>query len=152
MTAGMFAFLLVLLAQSAQPPVAVADSPPPVIAPPVIVLPPAPPPPPAARLLRPPLPRHQPQSLIMPDDYPASALAAKQEGKVGFTLDVGPDGRVHGCTITRSSGSSVLDSVTCSIMRRRGRFTPAVDSNGQPVAGRVRYEVEWVLPGATERG
>ena len=134
--------------------------PPPVIAvpsspaAPVLVVPPnlipAPPSPPAARLVRPPQPRMRAEALISISDYPASASRMGAEGRVTFILDVGADGRVHGCSITRSSGSAVLDATTCRLMRSRARFTPAVDSNGQPAAGRFSDEVEWKLPG--ERG
>lgn len=154
--------LLALLAQ--QPPVVVTDSPPPPIVAvphvpgtPVLVphplTPPAPPPPRAA-IVRAPQPRTPLQQLISADDYPGSALRQGHQGRVAFILDVGADGRVHGCTITGSSGSSALDNATCAIMRRRARFTPAIDSNGMPAAGRVGDEIEWVLPQpvGTERG
>ena len=145
-----------------QPPVIVTDSPPPIVAAPSVpgtpvlvphpISPPAPPPPRA--VLRPPQPRTALQALISANDYPASALRMGAHGRVRFILDVGPDGRVHGCMITRSSGSSALDSTTCALRRRRARFTPAVDSNGMPAAGRVRDQIEWVLPEQTgvERG
>ena len=145
-----------------QPPVMVTDSPPPIVAvpsfpsAPVHVLPPPAlgPAPPMPVIVRPPQPRTPVQQLVSVNDYPPSALAQRHEGRVAFILDVGPDGRVHGCTITRSSGSSALDSTTCMIMRRRSRFTPAADSNGMPAAGRVADEVEWRLPeqDAAERG
>ena len=129
------------------PLIAVTDSPPPPV---LVIQPPAirpAPPPPAPRVVRPPQPRGNAQSLIGVEDYPQSALAAWQQGRVQFLLDVGANGRVTGCTITRSSGSSALDSTTCRLMRSRSRFTPAIDSNGNPAAGRVAQEVEWSLPG-----
>ncbi len=139
-----------------QPPVAVTNSPPPRIvtvpyAPGVPVLRSAPPlivqPPPGARIVRAPQERRPAQAYVSDGDYPASALANREQGKVRVALDVGPDGRVHGCLVTRSSGSRALDAATCQILRRRARFTPAADSNGQPAAGRVEQEVEWRLPG-----
>jgi protein TonB len=139
-----------------QPPVMVADSPPPVVAVPgerpssfQVLVPPVPrtsaPRPPGPRILRPPQWRRSAQSLIMTDDYPASARARGEQGWVAFALQVGADGRVHGCAITGSSGSAVLDATTCSLLRRRARFTPARDSNGQPAPWAARGEVEWRL-------
>jgi protein TonB len=128
------------------PPIQVVESPyiPPV-APPVIA-PPAPPPPPAP---------HKVQSAqsakanlasyINDDDYPASAASAGQEGTTGFRLDIGADGRVSNCTITRSSGTPALDSATCNIMRRRAKFTPARDSNGNATTDSVSASVVWRL-------
>jgi periplasmic protein TonB len=85
-------------------------------------------------------------SLFSDQDYPAAALRAGQQGAVGFALDVGPDGRVSGCTITRSSGSSELDSTTCRLIRSRARFTPALDSAGLTVSDEVHGRINWVLP------
>ena len=121
------------------------------------VLPPAPvivaSPPPAPVIAAPPEARRPLQSLISPDDYPPSSLAGREQGRVEFRLDVGPDGRVHGCTITRSSGWRALDSTTCMVLRRRARYTPARNSNGMPVGASVEDGVEWRLPGGDgERG
>lgn len=155
----MIAALALSLAAQWAPPVAVRNSPPP----PVLVVPGPPfpnaaplivaPPPPGARIVRAPQARTKLQQLVSVHDYPASALRQREQGRVAFTLDVGANGRVTGCTITGSSGSAALDSATCRIMRSRGRFTPAADSNGMPAAGRVSDAVEWRLPAeATERG
>jgi protein TonB len=85
-------------------------------------------------------------SLFSDKDYPADALAAREQGIVGFALDVGPNGRVSGCTITRSSGSSELDSATCRLIRSRARFTPALDAAGATISDEVRGRINWVLP------
>jgi len=58
---------------------------------------------------------------------------AGAEGTAQASLTIGTDGRVVSCTITRSTGNSALDSATCNVLRRRARFTPARDSNGNPV-------------------
>ena len=156
-----FAFVLLAVASSApaQPPVAVTNSPPPRIVsvpadpafPSVIVIPPAQVTGPRSAslrryIIRPAQPRRPVQAYIARDDYPASALAQRAHGWVAFTLRVGVDGRVHQCAVTSSSGSSALDSTTCSIMRRRARFTPAIDSTGNPAPWTASGEVEWRLP------
>ena len=148
-------FALALVIQAT--PVAVTNTP----APPAVIVPvpsypnAAPMPPPgAAKIVRGPQARQARQQLVSQEDYPMSALAQREEGRVGFILDVGENGRVTGCTITRSSGSAALDSATCMIIRRRARFTPAMDSNGMPAAGRVEDELVWTLPdkAGPERG
>jgi protein TonB len=73
------------------------------------------------------------------------ARAARKQGIVDFTLDVGADGRVTGCTINRSSGSAHLDSATCGLMRSRARFTPAHDARGVPVPDKVSGKIMWRL-------
>ena len=83
------------------------------------------------------------QSLINLADYPPSALREREQGRPGFRLTVGPDGRVTGCVILVSSGSPALDSTTCRVLRNRARFTPAVDSNGRPVQDLYWGEIAW---------
>jgi protein TonB len=87
--------------------------------------------------------------LLSDADYPVSALANREEGIVEFRLDVGANGRVEGCAITRSSGSSALDSTTCRLLRSRARFTPARDSTGMPRADTVAGKIGWTLPPPT---
>ena len=84
--------------------------------------------------------------LLSDEDYPAAARAAREQGLVEFTLDVGANGRVTACTITRSSGSAALDSATCRLIRSRARFTPAFDSSGATVPDKVAGKIGWTLP------
>ena len=154
------------------PPPKKVDSPPPPVAPPVrinvsttppqittvqtppppapIVLAPAPsapvaPPPPRIQP-RGPSPKGQPGNWANSNDYPSRALREEQEGVTRFRVSVGPDGRVASCDVTGSSGSSELDSATCSLITRRGRFTPANDGEGQPVSGSWASSVRWQIP------
>jgi protein TonB len=85
-------------------------------------------------------------SLFSDQDYPAEAIAAREEGSVGFELEVGSNGRVTACTVTRPSGSSALDATTCLLLRSRARFTPAVDVAGEPVADHLAGRIVWKLP------
>jgi TonB family protein len=80
------------------------------------------------------------------DDYPGSALREGREGTVGFRLSVGSDGKVFGCTITKSSGHADLDEATCANMTKRARFEPAKDTSGTKVAGSYQSRVSWNLP------
>jgi protein TonB len=79
------------------------------------------------------------------DDYPGGALADNQQGLVGFTVTVGPNGHVTDCTITHSSGYSELDVGTCRLARRRLRFNPG-HADGKPVEARTReFRINWRL-------
>ena len=109
--------------------------------------PPPGPPPPKGAIVTTPKPDRDLASLIGPADYPASALRLKQEGSVAVDLDVGADGRVEGCTITRPSGSAALDSATCRLLSARATFVPAIDNTGYPAPWWVRQEIVWKLPG-----
>ena len=82
-------------------------------------------------------------SYISNADYPASALRNEEEGTSRFRLDIGPDGRVTGCAIVGSSGSQALDTATCSLMRRRARFSPATTRGGSTVADTYESSIRW---------
>jgi protein TonB len=125
----------------------VTAPPPPVYIPPVVAAPPPPP-----------LPPHKTQSaspasgdvrsLFSADDYPASAQAANAEGTAQAQLTIGPDGRVTGCNLIRSTGNSALDGATCNILRRRAKFVPARDSNGTPTSDTYTTpSIVWRLEG-----
>lgn len=107
---------------------------------------PAPAPPPPPRIVPPQRARANLGSYFSTDDYPAAALRAEAEGTTGFTLSIGPDGRVANCTVTRPSGNAGLDAATCRILRSRARYTPARDQSGNPTSGTDRGSVTWRLP------
>jgi protein TonB len=138
----------------APPPVSTAPvAPPPVVtttAPPIPPAPPAPPPPPpppAPKVSQAAKARGSLVALIDGErDYPADAVRNEEEGTVRVRLSVGTDGRVTGCTVVGSSGSSSLDRATCSVLQRKARFTPAKDQNGNPIADTVMAPpIRWQL-------
>lgn len=125
-----------------------AITPPPI--PPVAPSPPAPPAPvpPPRKVQSAQSAKGDLRTLFSADDYPASAQAAGAEGTAQASLTIGPDGRVVGCNITRSSGNSALDSATCNIIRRRAKFIPAKDSNGQATSDTITTPpITWRLEG-----
>ncbi len=148
-----------------QPPIRISPAPPNIVtttqisppAPPVLRIPPAAvpgppsppaPPPPAPPPSAPPSaasPRGNPGSWANTNDYPARALRNGDEGTTGVRLNVGTDGRVTNCEVTRSSGSNELDTTTCRLLERRGRFNPATQ-NGQPVASTWSTSILWQIP------
>lgn len=119
--------------------------------PPVIAAPAAPPTLEQLRRMRveqisPPEPIN-PAFWITEADYPDAAKQAGAEGVVGFSLDVGANGRVLGCTITLSSRNAVLDEAACRLLARRARFKPARDANGAPLPGTYTSRIHWDLRG-----
>jgi len=127
----------------------VQTAPPPPYIPPVVAAPPAPPaPPPPRKVQSATSAKGDLRTLFSADDYPAAAQAAGAEGTAQAELTIGPDGRVIGCNLTRSTGNSSLDSATCNILRRRAKFTPARDSNGQATTDTVTTPpIVWRLEG-----
>ena len=153
------------------PPKDMPKVPPPPVTPPPLVRMEAPPPPiqtvttpvippvqpPPAPISPPPPPRKVQsaqsakgdlRTLFSGDDYPASAQAAGAEGTAQAQLTIGPDGRVVGCNIIRSAGNGALDGATCNILRRRAKFTPARDSEGNPTSDTITTPpIVWRLEG-----
>lgn len=121
---------------------------PPTPAPPApVALPPAPAAPPAPRFTpKGAIAKGNPGNWATSNDYPSRALREEREGTTGFRVTVGADGKVADCQITRSSGSPDLDEATCSNVRRRARFTPATDGEGNPTTGSYSNSIRWVIP------
>lgn len=108
---------------------------------------PPPPPPPAPRFQpKAAAPKGQPGNWATSNDYPSRALREEREGSTGFRVTVGTDGKVADCSVTRSSGSPDLDQATCDNIRRRARFTPATDGEGNPTTGSYSSTIRWVIP------
>lgn len=92
------------------------------------------------QVIRPPEPAYPVQRVVSPDDYPAGA---KGKGIVGMNLFVDKQGHAVDCEIRQSGGSPLLNSRTCDLVKRRARFTPAVDRDGNPSIGRISVQVDW---------
>ena len=61
-------------------------------------------------------------------------------------LGIGTDGRVTSCQVTASSGNGDLDSTTCRLAQRNGRYSPAKDTSGTPIETTVTIPgVRWEL-------
>lgn len=80
------------------------------------------------------------------NDYPLEAKRNGWGGSVIVDLTVTPGGRVSKCAIVQSSGHSVLDDTTCTILSKRAHFHPARDLSGHPVEDVVRTPpINWAL-------
>jgi periplasmic protein TonB len=134
------------------PPVTMVTVPTPPPAAPMtpIAAPPAPPAPPAPAPAPPRVSQRagvkgDPGRFFGADNYPPAAIRAGAQGRVVASLQIGPNGRVTGCTVTASSGNSDLDDATCRGARRIS-FSPAKDDAGQPVASTYTLPIRWQLP------
>jgi hypothetical protein len=78
-------------------------------------------------------------------DTPASAERAGIVRRVATRTVVSPDGHPRDCTIESNSGDAALDQYTCTLILKRGRFTPARWIDGSPAYGVDRYPVYWMM-------
>lgn len=67
-------------------------------------------------------------------DYPAEALRKNLSGAVRFRLGVDDDGQIENCTIQSSYSDPSFPEKVCSEFQRKGKFEPARDAEGNPVA------------------
>jgi protein TonB len=95
---------------------------------------------------RPAKPRNNPGAWATTTDYPSRALNQGREGTTSFRVTVGSDGKVTDCQVTGSSGHGDLDAATCSNVKRRARFEPALDNAGNPTSGSYGNRVTWRIP------
>lgn len=82
---------------------------------------------------------------ISSSDYPRSLGNAGIGGRVGVTFTVETNGRVTNCRVTRSSGISQLDALTCRLMEERFRFRPSTDRYGRPIRDEVDWDHDWIV-------
>ncbi|MGN7158696.1 energy transducer TonB [Sphingomonas sp. SAFR-052] len=90
-----------------------------------------------------------PGSWVTASDYPASALAKRQDGVAGVYVEVDRHGRPADCRLITSTDNALLDAATCRLIMRRGKFTPALDAKGKKVAGQWLTRFIWSLPPQT---
>ena len=73
------------------------------------------------------------------DDYPSAARRSGATGRVVAIVTAGTDGHVKACRIVNSSKNTDLDTATCDLAKRRGRYQ-ARAADGFAVLG-----IRWVL-------
>jgi TonB family protein len=84
-----------------------------------------------------------PRTWIGVADYPPEAKAQGLGGRVTISLRVGASGVPISCTVLHSSGHSILDETTCSLVMARARFRPALNPDGQPIESQLKQGFSW---------
>ncbi len=82
------------------------------------------------------------QPWIRTRDYPI----VPHIGDTSTILTIDPSGQVSQCRIAHASGSPELDTAACETLRRRARFEPALDAQGQAVESFYFLRVRWRYP------
>jgi len=82
------------------------------------------------------------------EDYPAAALRAEATGTTKIRFTVGPDGRMTGAEVVRSSGPSrehkQMDRVALAKLSGCS-FKAGADENGKPVGASFDVDYVWKL-------
>ncbi len=92
-----------------------------------------------------PTPIGNPGDWFPADAYPKEARDANIEGRTAFSLDVDAKGNVANCSIVKSSGSELLDTTTCTLLRANAHFKPALGKKKKPVPSVWRSAMRWQL-------
>lgn len=78
--------------------------------------------------------------------YPARALAAGEQGSVGFNVRLDRDGYATACEVTHSSGYKRLDAETCELILNRAEFKGVRGPDGRKTNTAAQGVVNWRLP------
>lgn len=87
-------------------------------------------------------------------DFPPELEEYGVGGTVSVRYVVETSGRVTNCTVTRSSGSRLLDQTTCRLIEQRFMFDPSRDRFGRPIRSNIVEDHHWEvedLPPAPRR-
>ena len=85
-------------------------------------------------------PPHLATPVLRGRDIPPATLDQWPRGATVFMrLRVNAQGYVSECTVDRGTGLPAIDNTLCNLAHDRLRFRPAMNRNGQPVAGWFGY-------------
>ena len=82
---------------------------------------------------------------VLQSYYPTRALAAREQGPVGFRVKIDASGQATECTVTQSSGYPLLDKETCDLITLRAVFKRPEGISGSQVSTHEGV-VNWKLP------
>jgi TonB family protein len=83
---------------------------------------------------------------VLVSRYPPRALAAGEEGLVGFKVTLDRDGYASACQVTHSSGHPLLDEETCQLITNRVTFKGMRGASGPKMGAVQEGVVAWKLP------
>jgi TonB family protein len=77
--------------------------------------------------------------------YPKDSLQRREEGTVGYRVEVDKKGELKTCEVTRSSGFRSLDLATCVLLIRNGRFKARTNPDGRKVQYTHDGQIVWKI-------
>lgn len=76
-------------------------------------------------------------------DYPVALSYTSKSGGVMAWLDISDRGGITGCHVMEAGGDPAFEQLTCEVAKKNGRFTPALDKTGKPIATYFVLRVMW---------
>ena len=88
-----------------------------------------------------------PGYIVHGSDYPAEAIAARQQGDAIVMWEIGKDAVIRNCHVVQSSTFPLLDQASCDALLKHGKYLePAKDAAGNPVISWSTRRMVWRLP------
>jgi TonB family protein len=81
--------------------------------------------------------------LFSSDDYPWDSVISGEAGDVRVVLLVNEQGRVADCSVVQTSGVALLDAQSCSVLKERAKFVPAIGKDGKPAKDAFVQKINW---------
>jgi TonB family protein len=94
-------------------------------------------------LSRPTIPTENPGRWLRSSDFPTKPLSQGMNGYVRFRLDVDETGKVAGCRILYRTNPDEFADLSCQLISKRAKFTPALDAKGAPVKSFYINQIRW---------
>lgn len=85
------------------------------------------------------------EGLLKATDFPSIAFERQAGGQVEGVLLFNESGRAVDCTVSKTSGTAVLDAQTCSVFLARAKVDPPRGADGRPTKSGRTYRVKWTL-------
>lgn len=83
---------------------------------------------------------------VILSEYPPRALAAGEQGSVGFKVALDREGYATSCEVIQSSGYKRLDQETCDLILNRATFKGVRGTDGRKTNVVTQGLVNWRLP------
>ena len=78
------------------------------------------------------------------NDFPINAAMMGHNGLVQVRMDVDAEGKMAGCHVLRRTNPDEFAEITCEILGKRARFSPALDAIGKPVKSFYMFKLHWI--------
>lgn len=89
------------------------------------------------------VPTKKPHQWAEPDDYPFAMLARGSSAIVDFRLAIDENGAVTDCFVLGSTTPATIGPYSCGVFKRRARFAPSLDKDGNTAKDFYINRVFW---------
>ena len=87
-------------------------------------------------------PKGNPGNWFRPEDFPNAFTG--DSAVVRFRVVIDASGAITECAIPSATKGEEFERATCEVLRKRGRFEPALDASGKSVASYYTNTVSWI--------